>query len=52
MRWAASFRYNNLDEASFIARDFPNPYVYRPRDDLLLPDFPAADDVRRIFGDD
>lgn len=49
-RWSASFRFNNLDEPSFAARDFPNPYIYRPRDDLLLPDFPAAADLQEIFG--
>jgi ectoine hydroxylase-related dioxygenase (phytanoyl-CoA dioxygenase family) len=52
VRWAASFRYNNLDEASFIARDFPNPYIYKPREDLLLEDFPAPADIARVFGDD
>ena len=51
VRWAASFRYNNLDEPSFAARDFPNPYIYRPKDELLLEGFPTADDIRRIFGD-
>lgn len=52
VRWAASFRYNNLDEQSFIDRDFPNPYLYRPRDDLLFEGFPAPADMRRVFGDD
>lgn len=52
VRWAASFRYNNLDEPSFIDRDFPNPYIYKPRDDLLFEDFPAPADLRRVFGDD
>lgn len=51
VRWAASFRYNNLDEPSFIARDFPNPYIYRPRDELLLDGFPTEQDIRRTFGD-
>lgn len=50
VRWAVSYRYNNLDEPSFIARDFPNPYVYRPRDELLVEGFPTAGDIRRVFG--
>lgn len=50
VRWSASFRYNNLDEPSFVARDFPNPYIYRPREDLLTPDFPSAADLQDIFG--
>ena len=52
VRWAASFRYNNLDEASFVDRDYPNPYIYRPRDDLLFEDFPTQADMRRVFGGD
>lgn len=52
VRWAASFRYNNLDEASFVDRDYPNPYIYKPRDDLLFDGFPEASDLRRIFGED
>jgi ectoine hydroxylase-related dioxygenase (phytanoyl-CoA dioxygenase family) len=49
-RWAASFRYNNLDEPSFVDRDYPNPYIYKPRDDLLFDGFPTASDLRRVFG--
>jgi len=52
VRWAASFRYNNLDERTFIERDFPNPYNYKPRDDLLFEGFPAPSDVERVFGED
>ena len=52
VRWAVSFRYNNLDEPSFAARDFPNPYVYKPRDDLLVDGFPGRADLGRIFGDE
>lgn len=51
VRWAASYRYNNLDEPSFIARNFPNPYIYRPKDELLVEGFPTAEDIRRVFGD-
>jgi ectoine hydroxylase-related dioxygenase (phytanoyl-CoA dioxygenase family) len=51
VRWAVSYRYNNLDEPSFVGRDYPNPYVYRPKDELLVEGFPTADDIRRIFGE-
>ena len=50
VRWSVSFRYNNMDEPSFIARGYPNPYLYKPRDDLLYPGFPIPDDLDRIFG--
>lgn len=50
VRWSVSFRFNNLDEPSFVERDYPNPYVYRPREDLLHPGFPGKKDLRAIFG--
>ncbi len=52
VRWAASFRYNNLDEPSFVARDYPNPYLYKPRDDLLVDGFPTRADLDRVFDGD
>lgn len=52
VRWAVSYRYNNLDEPSFAKRDFPNPYVYKPREELLFEDFPEPSDLRRVFGDE
>ena len=36
-------------EPSFVARNYPSPYVYKPDMRLLQEDFPTADDVRRIF---
>jgi phytanoyl-CoA hydroxylase len=38
-RWSAHFRYNDLDEDSFIDRGFPHPYIYKPIDDLLTLNF-------------
>ncbi len=49
VRWAASFRYNNLDEPGFVARCYPNPYIYRPREDLLSSDIPDGAAVSRAF---
>lgn len=49
VRWAASFRYNNLDEPGFVARGYPNPYIYRPRDDLLSAEVPDGEAVSRAF---
>jgi ectoine hydroxylase-related dioxygenase (phytanoyl-CoA dioxygenase family) len=51
VRWAVSYRYNNLDEPSFVSRDFPNPYIYKPKDELLVEGFPTPADIRRVFGD-
>ena len=35
VRWAASFRYNNMLEPTFVTRGFPNPYIYKPQFDLI-----------------
>jgi ectoine hydroxylase-related dioxygenase (phytanoyl-CoA dioxygenase family) len=51
VRIALSYRYNNAVEPSFVARNYPSPYVYRPDMRLLHDDFPAVDDVRRFFPD-
>lgn len=50
IRWSAQFRYNNLSEATFVARGYPHPFLYKSRDDLMTPDFPSIGDVRGIFG--
>lgn len=34
MRWACQFRYNNLDESSFIDRELFNPYTNKPSTEL------------------
>ncbi len=49
IRWSCHFRYNNLAEATFIERGFPHPYLYRPQEELITPDFPAPAQVKHIF---
>jgi phytanoyl-CoA hydroxylase len=49
IRWSAQFRFNNLAEATFVARGYPHSFIYKPVDELLTPDFPAAADVERVF---
>jgi phytanoyl-CoA hydroxylase len=49
VRIALSYRYNNAAEPSFVARNYPSPYVYRPDMRLLEDDFPTAADVGRFF---
>lgn len=48
-RFAASFRFNNALEPSFVARGYPNPYVYRPDMTLLEPVAATPEAVARIF---
>ncbi len=52
VRWAISLRYNNIDEASFIAHDYPNPFLYKSQDALLFENFPTSADFAPILGDE
>lgn len=49
VRVAASFRFNNAAEPSFIARNYPNPYIYRPDMRLLIEGFPTKSDIATVF---
>ncbi len=49
IRWSAHFRYNNMDEKTFIERGYPQPYSYRPEPELITPDFPTSSDIAKQF---
>ena len=49
VRIALSYRYNNAAEPSFVVRNYPSPYIYRPDMRLLQENFPTAADVSRVF---
>ena len=49
VRWAASFRYNNMLEPNFISRGFPNPYIYKSKFDLIDDHFPDVHVLNRFF---
>jgi hypothetical protein len=49
IRWSCHFRYNNLAEATFIERGFPHPYLYKPQEELISPDFPSRGQVEEVF---
>ena len=49
VRIALSFRYNNAAESSFVARNYPDRYTYRPDMRLLEEGFPLHDELARIF---
>ena len=40
IRWSCHFRYNDLNEQTFIDRKYPNPYVYKPEQRLITDNFP------------
>lgn len=49
IRWSCHFRYNNLVESTFVDRGLPNPYLYKPDEELLTPGFPTLENLRRLF---
>jgi phytanoyl-CoA hydroxylase len=49
IRWSCHFRYNDLAESTFVARKYPNPYLYKPQQDLITPNFPGTELLRRTF---
>ena len=52
IRWSCHFRYNNLRERTFIDRGYPHPYIYRPQEELITPEFPSQEMLGEIFGED
>lgn len=49
VRIALNYRFNNAAERTYIERNYPIPYVYRPDMRLLQEDFPTAADVGAYF---
>ena len=51
IRWSCHFRYNDLNEQTFIDRKYPNPYVYKPEQRLITENFPDKPLLKRYFLD-
>ena len=51
IRWSAHFRYNNLEEPSFINRKYAHPYIYRPQEELITTKFPRLKNIKDLFGE-
>jgi len=49
IRWSCHFRYNDLEEATFISRKYPNPYHYAPQQELGTKDFPSVEELQEVF---
>ncbi|GAA4407810.1 hypothetical protein GCM10023187_28870 [Nibrella viscosa] len=49
IRWSVQLRYNNLLEQTFINRGYPMPYIYKPQEELVTPDFPTAEQIKGIY---
>jgi phytanoyl-CoA hydroxylase len=52
IRWSCHFRYNNLSERTFIDRGYPHPFIYKPQEGLITPQFPKKELLARVFVDD
>ena len=48
-RWSCHFRYNDLDDETFINRKYAHPYIYKPIDELITPDFPSKEEILNVF---
>lgn len=48
-RWSCHFRYNDLDDSSFITRKYPHPYIYKPIDELITKGFPIKEDLLKRY---
>ena len=49
IRWSCHFRYNNIEDKSFIDRGFPHTYLYKPEDKLVTPNFPLPSHMKEVF---
>lgn len=49
IRWSCHFRYNDMNEKTFIERGYPHPYVYYPNPDLITPDYPNIAQLDSYF---
>ncbi len=49
IRWSCHFRYNDMNEPTFIERGYPHPYVYYPDPKELTPDFPNVEVLENYF---
>jgi hypothetical protein len=49
IRWSCHFRYNDLEEKTFIQRGYPHPYIYKPTQDLITNNFPTPAQIEAVF---
>jgi phytanoyl-CoA hydroxylase len=49
IRWSIQLRYNNIAEPTFQERGFPMPYIYKPEEDLVTPNFPKHEQLEAVF---
>lgn len=53
IRWSLHVRYNDLLEKTFTERNFVHPYqVYKPQSELITPNFPTEDLIKKTYSND
>jgi hypothetical protein len=50
IRWSCHFRYNDMNEPTFVERGYPHPYMYYPDPKELTPNFPKVKLLENYFG--
>jgi phytanoyl-CoA hydroxylase len=49
IRWSTHFRYNDLDDTSFIENGYPHAFIYKSVDEILKPEFDTQQAVSKYF---
>ena len=51
IRWSCHFRYNDLEDETYIGRGYPSPYVYYPEEELITPGHPSNEMIKKYYSD-
>ena len=49
IRWSTHFRYNDLDEETFLQNGFPHAYIYKPVEKMLVKNFNTEKATKNYF---
>jgi ectoine hydroxylase-related dioxygenase (phytanoyl-CoA dioxygenase family) len=49
IRWSTHFRYNDLNEKTFIENGYPHAFIYKSIDEILKPDFDTKKAINHYF---
>jgi phytanoyl-CoA hydroxylase len=49
IRWSTHFRYNDLDDKSFVENGYPHAFIYKAVDEILKPEFDTQKAVTEYF---
>jgi len=49
IRWSTHFRYNDLNEKTFIENGYPHAFIYKSIDEILKPEFDTKKAINHYF---